>query len=249
VKKTDFLTGAAIAVLLVAGSATAAGAVQYGTLAAGYGFGINKGLSDMYGFNGTLSLPLSEGGSAEHTGIELLGGYHRPETGGSDIGDLGGAFYAGGELGRIAVNGTWHRFNSLDIETFGAGGELYLAPDLTLGLRGGGVVWEHNNGGYAGVQGTYYPTPGFALSGTFDYWSAGYNQASETLMAEWQPVASLPFGLYTGYQHWDSHGLSDSMIFTGVRFYFGGSGETLAGRQRGQAGGFLSRSPLNDGLY
>lgn len=251
VQRSSLCIGALVATVIFLGASGAEAAdVQSGTLAAGYAVGLNDKLSDMYGFNGTIALPFTEGGAADKLGIEFLGGYHRPTDGNFDIWNLGASAFATNQYGRVALNFMHHAFDNSELETYGAGGEWFVSPSLSLAMRGGGVVWSSKNGGYAGAQGTWYVSPDFSFSGTVDYWSAGYNQVSETFKAEWMPLKSAPVALYTGYQHVNSPGISDSVIFVGVKFYLGSSeADTLVEHQRHDSSGFISTSPKVEGLY
>ena len=239
-------SGVAVAVVALSGAAHAAGLDGLsGTLGAGYSFGLNHNLKDFYGVDGTLDMPVTD-----LAGLEAQGGYHSPEGGGYDVWEIGGTAHAGNEFGRLAANFMYHDVAGAEIETYGVGGEYFVAPEFTVGLRGGGVIWNSRNGGYFGGQGTWYATPNLAFSGNVDYWSAGVNQTSETLKVEWLPNETLPLSLYTGFQYWNTPKLSDSAIFVGVRFYLSGSGaQTLVDHQRRDASGFISQSPIYDGQY
>ena len=255
-QKQAVLLGAALAALAYSGVAVVALALSSaahaasldgmsGTLGAGYSFGLNHGVNDLYGVDGSLDMPI-----ADLAGFEVQGGYHRPEGGGYDIWEIGGTVHAGNERGRLAANFMYHDAAGNNVETYGVGGEYFVAPEITVALRGGGVYRHSKNGGYVGGQGTWYATPNLAFSGTVDYWSAGVNQTSETLKVEWLPCETTPISVYTGYQHWNSPGLSDSAIFVGVRFYLSGSGaQTLVDHQRRDVSGFISQSPMYDAQY
>jgi hypothetical protein len=241
---------ATVAAVFFLASPIQASDAQTGTFAAGYAFGLNDGQSDLYGFNATAEIPFSDGQAANQFGLELLGGYHRPTDGDLDIWNLGTALYGRSERGRAAASFSYNRVGGLNVETIGLGGELFASSNLDLALRSGAVLWDGKNGGYIGGQGTWYLTPNIAFSGTVDYWSAGYNQLSETFAAEWMPSDTVPFSIYTGYQHWNTRGLSDSVIFVGARLYLSGTGQaTLVERRHHDTNGFIARPPIADGQY
>lgn len=242
------LAGGAVASLIYFTPATANAEVPAfsGTLSTGYGFALNDGQDDLYGFNGSAQAPFGD----SQWGAEVLGGYHRPENGGADIWNVGGSLYTARDWGRLAANFTYHSVAGAEIKTTGAGGEWFAAPDLTLAARSGGVFWTGNDGGFVGVQASWYATPDFVVSGAVDYWSAGVNGTTETFKVEWLPWETLPVSLYTGFQHWNQPGVSDSTIFVGVRFHLSGSGaQTLVERQRKDMNGFITTSPLYDAQY
>ena len=213
------------------------------TASAGYAFGLNRHLSNIYGSNATVQIPF-DASWAKQFGFEALGGYHRPDSGQMDFWYLGGALYAGDDAGRVAANYTYHNIAGVGVHLYGAGGEWFVAPNLNLAVHGGGVTWDHGHGdgGYVGAQGTWYVGPDFALSGNFDYWSAAYNQSSETVQAEWLPSEYTPVSVYTGYQHINQTG--SSFIFAGVKLYLNdGGAAALVDRQRNDTNGYIIESP------
>ena len=215
-----------------------------GTLNAGYAVGLGDSSSDIYGASGTLQIPVNVGWT-DQSGFEVIGGYRRPDVGGVDFWNIGGALYAGNNMGRVAADITYHSVAGASFNAYGAGGEWFATPNVNLAVRGGGLSGDQFDGGYVGAQGAWYACPDFALSVGVDYWSAAYNMTSEIFQAEWLPSETLPVSVYTGFQHLNVAGGDANTFFVGVKLYVNGDGAaTLLDRQRNGTNGYIVQSPM-----
>jgi hypothetical protein len=215
-----------------------------GTLTGGYAGGLNHGDNGLWGTTGTLQIPFNSVSWTDKMGFEVLGGYHKPDTGSGDFWTLGGAVYAGGDGGRVAGNYIYHGVTGGHISTYGGGGEWFATPAVTLAVRAGAATSTGSGGGYVGTQLEWYVQPNFALSAGIDYWSAGANITSGTFIAEWMPDDTLPVSIFAGYYHVNA-GSGDSAIFGGIKLYLNeGASVTLVDRQRKGGNGYITQSPL-----
>jgi hypothetical protein len=254
-KKILLGTVAVVAIAFPGAAAAATGLSNVsGTISGDYGVVLNNGSDNAYGFDATIQVPFGSVGIAEDTGMEALGGYHAFESDGN-FSNVGAALYAGGTGGRVAASYLYHTVGSnfqsqyglggLNFHTFGAGGEWFVSPKITLSARGGAVSFEGSGGGYAGFQGTWYVIPDLALSADVNYWTAGFNATSENLQVEWMPSTTVPASGFVSFEHINTLGLSVNAVYIGVKFYLHGDGPaTLVDRQRKESNGYIVQSPL-----
>lgn len=260
-KKYLLMTAAAL--VLGAAVSSAAEADVSGTLSGSYANDTNGGSNDLWNVNGSLTGRLDG-----NWGLEATGGYHSLDLGGGlgnlDIWNVGGSAFWAGLQGRLAATVNYYttsKFGAdLHVTSYGAGGEYYAAPNLTLAVKGGGNTVDasgfgfsgSDNGGYVGGMLQWYVTPDLALSGAVDYAEfAGLNATSETAKLEWLFSHSTPLSLYGGYEHVDASAggfgaIGDADIFfVGMKFYFNGDGgDSLVDRQRNGSLGYIAQAPV-----
>lgn len=249
-----FLLGTA-AVMAFASSAVAGDPVFSGTIGADYAQYLNSGTPNGYGFDATAQVLFGDVGIADQLGIEAIGGYHELESANTDFWNLGGAIFAGSKDGRIAGSYLYHEVgsdvfgyfgvSSVHFNTFGAGGEWFVTPKITLAVRGGAVDATGAGGGYAGLQGTYYPLTDLALSAGVDYWSAGVNVTSMRFQVEYLPDPTIPLAPYVSFEHENISGAGADIVFIGFKIYLNGDDSaSLVDRQRSATNGYIVQSPL-----
>ncbi|MGH6958786.1 MAG: hypothetical protein ACREEW_19145 [Caulobacteraceae bacterium] len=183
--------------------------------------------------------------------VQLKAGYDGLGLKGGDFNNwrVSGAASWDSARGRLGVNSGFDALNglgtNLDFVNYGAYGEFYVGPRITLGLRGGGATgWASAlgarsndfNGGYVGGEGIYYLMPDLDAQGHVEYDTVGgLRQTNVGLQAEYLYSQDLPISGWVGYDytHFDGAGVSldDNKFSVGLRYYIGGSG-SLVNHQR-----------------
>lgn len=151
---------------------------------------------------------------------------------------------------RIAASVNYNQFKAegltLDETQYGAGGEWFATPWLTLSVGGGGVGGKVN-GGYVGGDIKGYWTPDLAFDGFVNYLSGSISSASGHVTdfgvhAEWLPSEEVPLSFGARYDHFEgsagvtgfgsASGSTDAFFVT-LKFYLNDSpATTLEDRQR-----------------
>jgi hypothetical protein len=224
----------------------AASAQVTGTLAGGYTRITDGGGVDLYGVSGSLATAIGNGWS-----LEGIGSYHKAEPGSVDLWSTGGNFFVGTGFGRIAAGALYGSLGGGHTTTYGAGADWFYSDDITLSLKGGGQYSARgtSDGGYVGLQGSYYLNPNLALSATFDFVGNSVGDInSQKLKAEWKFSDTLPLSVYGGYQRFETAGTDNNAIFVGVKFYLDGA-PNLVGSQRTGSLGYIGQSFFQLGTY
>jgi hypothetical protein len=233
----SILLGCASALLLASTPALASG--WSSTLTGDYTY-LNAGGSDAnaVGVNAMVAVPLNWNSLS----LQANGSYHYLWGGSSSInaGSAGGALVWNGMNGRIALNGNYHTVSFLAATTYGAGGEWYVAPDWTVGLRGGGAsVAGGASGGYVGGELIKYFNPNLALSGGVDYTGISALHTTDfSARLEYMPWQNL--SVYGGYTFADVPGTGIHALTIGLRWYCDGDSPTLVDDQRSAPSSFIS---------
>jgi hypothetical protein len=233
--------GAAAALLVSAGAASAAGV--NGTLSGSYA-NFSNGGGDVWNLDGALNTGLGGG-----WGVEGTAGYHNVNSGGSaDLFNFGGSIYWGNPDYRIAATVNYMDLSLFHLTSYGAGGEWYAAPNLTFSARGGGASGQFGiDGGYVGGDAKWYVTPDFAINAGVDYINlSGFtHETSEDIRGEWLISETTPVSLFGGYAHADSGAVgSQDIFFVGIKLYTNDSGAaTLVDRQRSGNLGYIGGVP------
>jgi len=181
----------------------------------------------------------------EHWNIGANADYQRVSTSGLHANDwlFGAAFFWKDSKGRIGPVGGYETVDtgkvSGHVSYEGAGGEWWMADDLTLGLKGGGFNASGAvSGYYVGTGFTAYWQRDVDFTGSVDY-AHGNSVGSETdytMQGEWLVSERAPVSLFGGYTYADVSGLGTGHVnvwFLGVRLYTNGDGSrTLVDRQR-----------------
>jgi len=245
-----------------AGAASANGIS--GTLSGSYANDTSSSGGELWNIDGTLT-----GRFGGNWGLEAVGGYHSLDAGiGSnlDIWNVGGSAFWASVNGRIAASINYYSTSvsgvDLHVTSYGAGGEWYAGPSLTVALKGGGNSSDvsafgasaSEGSGYVGGMLKWYAMPNLALSGSVDYTGQfGGHVTSETIEGEWLFSESLPVALYGGYEHADlnssgfgySGGGAGDLVFVGLKLYMNGDGSgTLVDRQRNGSLGYIAQAPV-----
>lgn len=133
------------------------------------------------------------------------------------------------EIGMLGLTVSAESLDELELYRFGAKTELYLQA-LTAGARGGVQTLEGEQGGFGGIDLSFYAVPDFALRGTADLspdlelYRVGF---------EWRPgFDALPgLSVYSDYEH-GSDGENAARV--GLVYHFGQEGVSLMQRDRSQ---------------
>jgi len=137
--------------------------------------------------------------------------------------DPKGAIGVSAGYGSMALGG-----ESIRIGTYGAFGEWYARPDLTLRIKGGGLnVKDYGQtGGHVGAGAEYYIIPRLGISAEGEYASySGQHFSSLGASIEFQFWSKLPMTLSTGYQYTQNGGGSNTgTLMVHLRYLFGVSG-------------------------
>ncbi len=224
----------------------------------------NGDSADLYNINGSLTDTF--GGN---WGVEATGGYHNLSNTGIgrdlDIWNVGGSAFWANVQGRLAATVNYYSTSAfradLHVTSYGAGGEFYAGPSVTLAVKGGGNTVDvsgfggsgSDSGGYAGGMAQWYPMPNLSLSGSVDYAEFSFLDAtSETFKAEYLASETLPVSVYAGYEHveYNTSGFGlggDGDLFSrrAWKFYMNGSDSgTLVDRQRSGSLGYIAQAPI-----
>lgn len=242
------LAGAACAAVLAVlpfGSAFADAPNGFaGTLTGSYGQSSCSGCEtqDNWGIGGQGAFGLGTNDLAAEVGV----GYQGSSITGFDTnvyGFNGSLFWApaqgrlGATAGYSAVNtslGDGHVWN------YGAFGEYYVMPQITLGLAGGGLNISADgtsvSGSYIGGGGIGYVIPDLALIGTISsvHVSGAGSATSYGVSAEWLVSETLPISVFAGYSWTDLPfgGPTGHTWLIGAKFYVGPGGMTLTDHHR-----------------
>jgi hypothetical protein len=169
------------------------------------------------------------------------------------------AFYSA-HMGRIgALVGTGQYSESLgggslnlNANYYGAFGDWYAGPHITLSARGGGVNANQGLGtsSFYGARLTGYVCPDGALYGTYDYVSFHGSDIKVTnagIGGEWLVSHQVPFSVTAAWTNsqLDEFGakLTSNVYSIGGKFYFG-AGKSLREHQREGAETWGATSPL-----
>lgn len=117
--------------------------------------------------------------------------------------------------------------------SYGAFGEWYLNPDVTVKFSGGGYSGDAK-GFYMGTDAAWYLTPSIALDVGYHYLRANSvgNQSTINLGVEYMPWQNLPLSIGVNYSHVSvSPGGTGSIYGLTLKYRFGTSG-TLLTRDR-----------------
>jgi hypothetical protein len=124
-------------------------------------------------------------------------------------------------------------------DSYGAFGQFFALPDLTLEIKGGRVE-DGFEGWYGDAGAVFYPYPDFALDLTLDYADTLHIHREVKDIAfqfEYLPVREMPVSMYIGYDYANysnitPHGVS--VFLVGLKAYLGGGGRegTLVDYQR-----------------
>lgn len=236
------LASVSAAAILVSGAASAQ---VTGTLGSGYTRVLNGGGADAFGVAGSLATELGSGWS-----LEGSGSFFNFNPGALDIWSMGGNLSTVTGFGRIAGGATHIGTGFSHATSYGAGADWFFSEDLTLSLRGGGhYTTGGSDGGYAGLQGSYYLMPNLALSASADYVANSAGDLNfQKLKAEWQFSDTLPLSVYGGYQRSEGAGAHTHSLFVGVKFYLDGA-PNLVGHHRTGSLGYIGQSFIQSGIY
>ncbi len=153
------------------------------------------------------------------------------------VANLSATAFAGGSQGRLGAtvgDNLFHGLGIADRTNYGAFGELWVNPQLTLAVKGGGVSGGGVSAYYTGGEGVVYPTANVALSGSVDYLKQSNAHITvASAQVEWLPERRWPASIYGGYSSVDFDGVHQDLWLIGLRFQFGaGAGASLVERQR-----------------
>ncbi|HWA90912.1 MAG TPA: hypothetical protein VG889_12805 [Rhizomicrobium sp.] len=254
-KKILLASAGALAICAALSGPALAGDVA-GTLSGSYASDTDNS-GDLWNVNGTLT-----GKFGGNWGLEATGGYHNLSDNSGfgtslDIWNVGGSAFWAMEQGRIAATVNYYHTDilgvGLNVTNYGAGGEFYAGPQVTIAVKGGGNNVDlsgvgNDNGGYVGGMLQWYVMPNLSLSGSFDYADIKlFNTTSETLKAEWLFSEQTPISIYGGYQHVEigNGGGDGNLFFVGLKFYMNGNGGgALVDRQRNGSLGYIAEAPV-----
>jgi hypothetical protein len=211
---------------------------------------LNQGLggADVYGGQVGGIVPFTPDFSGQ-----VVGGYHRIDSNGfgADDWNVAGDVAWALPTGRIGVNVGYVTSGLAGIDAnvtnYGVYGEYYAAPQVTLGLRGGGVTGSINapgvggsrTGGYVGGEAIGYVTPDFAARATVGYvgissghqWTAGIH--GEYLFSEKTPISG-----WVGYDYStigaNGFSISGNTLSIGLKYYLGGGGSLERHQRTGE---------------
>ncbi len=262
-KKVLLASVASLALSVALGEAASANGIS-GTLSSSYANDTSSNGGDLWNVDGTLT-----GRFGGDWGLEAVGGYHSLDAGvGSnlDIWNVGGSAFWASVNGRVAASLNYYSTSisgvDLHVTSYGAGGEWYAGPSLTVAVKGGGNSADvsafgasaSKGGGYACGMLKWYAMPNLAVSGSVDYTDQfGGHATSETIKGEWLFSQSLPVALYGGYEHADLNaggfgynaGGAGDLFFIGLKLYMNGDGSgTLVDRQRDGSLGYIAQAPV-----
>src|ERR1700743_1703684 len=226
------IAGAYCAAILCLAASPAAATSFAGNLSGSYA-NFSNGGGDAWSVDGAAAATLDGGWGGEATA-----GYHHLSVGGwADLGNVGGSLFWGDADVRIAANVNYLDLSLFHLTTYGAGGEWYALPELTVSARGGGASGQFGiDGGYVGGDVKWYPMPDLSLNAGVDYINlSGFDHVtSEDIRAEWLVSETTPISVYGGYGHAESSGGSQDIFFIGIKIYTNDDGaKSLVERQRG----------------
>ena len=178
--------------------------------------------------------------------VQADGGYHYVDVNhGGDTNDwnIDGTAFWRGEMGRIGAVVGYDSANashgSDDHATnYGAFGEWYATPWLTVGVKGGGFSGSRDvDGDYIGAAGTGYIIPDVSLTAGYDYTHVNHegNENDWSAKGEWLISEQTPLAVYGAYTNSKlSGGGSTVNVFTvGLTYFFESTGPApLVERQR-----------------
>ena len=236
------LASACAAALLVSGAASAQ---VTGTLGGGYTRVTDGGGADIYGLQGSLATVIGSGWSFEGNGS-----YYNANPGGVNLWGFGGNLFTGTGFGRIAAGATHAGVAAGHGTTYGAGADWFFSDAITLSVKGGGhYATGGSDGGFVGLQGTYYLMPNLAISANAEYIPASFTDInSQKIKAEWKFSDTLPLSVYGGYQRYETGGTDVNAIFAGVKFYLDGAPTLVASHRTGSLG-YIGQSIFQIGGY
>lgn len=242
--RTRILLGAVSALALATMAMSSADAQVFnGTLEGDYSS------IDLSGHNGSANV-WGGGGSAETAlgglglNAQLDAGYHDISVVHHDVGDftIGGDLFWQGDRGRLGASVDYQNLSccsqTIDLTNYGAFAELYVMPELTVGVKGGAFSGSFGiDGSYVGGEAEGYVMPDLAISGLLDYTSYdhGFSEVDYTAQGEWLVSEQTPVSVTLGYTRSNfSHGGGSANTFmVGLKLYLDGNGaQTLVDRQR-----------------
>lgn len=199
----------------------------------------HNGSANVWGGGGSVETALGGLG----LNAQLDAGYHDISAFHHDIGDfnVGGDLFWQGDRGRLGATVDYQNLSccstTIDVTNYGAFAELYVMPELTVGVKGGAFSGNFGiEGSYAGGEAVGYVMPDLALSGLLDYTSLdhGSSELDYTAQAEWLVSEQTPVSVTFGYTYSDfNHGGSANTFLVGIKLYLDGNGaQTLVDRQR-----------------
>jgi hypothetical protein len=265
--RTKFLGAAAVVAIgslwltpALANPVTTSGEIDggYSYVTANHG-----GSANDWNINGAAITPI-----ANNWAVQGNGGYNNLSATGlnesTGYGAISGAYVD--KWGRLGVAGSYSQLSvahdTLDAYSYGAFGDWYLAPDVTLSARGGGISGSAHAMGhsanfsgayYVGGQGVVYPLPDMAVRGTIEYVavpvggtninSTDYAIGGEYLVSRQFPVSVSASYTYTNLSFLGLTTGNGSTVSVGLKYYFGGNG-SLIDHQRSETDGWAASSPI-----
>jgi hypothetical protein len=208
-----------------------------GTLSGAYGQSSCGGCGSIH--NWGISGQGAFGLGTSDLGAEVDLGYQGSSLAGFDshaFGFGGNIFWAPvqGRLGATVGYTTLDTNPDVNVWNYGVFGEYYIAPQITLGVAGGGLTasccGSSESGTYIGGGGIGYIIPDLALIGTISSTHADNfgTATSYGIAAEWLVSETFPISVFAGFNSTDlpfsAPKLNSWLI--GAKFYFGSGGAT-----------------------
>ncbi len=225
-----------------------------GTLAGSYSNvscdGCNS--ADVWNVNGSAAF-----GFNPIFGGEIDAGYNNVSSGGSsiDLWGIGGSLFWAPPMGRAGATFQYANFGvsgfNVNTYSYGVFGEYFASPNITVGLKGGGLTLSNSgseSGGYVSAALIGYIIPDVAITPFVDYTSiSSLDTTNFGIGAEWLVSHAIPIAIFGGYtrSHINISGLGsgDTNTFTiGLRIYTNGNGNTLVERHRNGTLGWAGSS-------
>jgi hypothetical protein len=238
--KMRILVAASLATVLSASTALADNVTGLGL----FSYQHNRGDVNSFKFGGTANYEF------EAPGLNLqftAGDNHLDATGvDADFTTIkGDAFWRSAEgvfggtvahhiLSAGASFGGFSAAGSASTTSFGAFGEYFAAPEMTLSLKGGGFAGDFD-GGYVGVGGKYYVLPNLSFGTDYNYVKPDLTKGIHQINvdAEFMPFESTPFSVGLGYTYLETAGLSSNAVSFSLKYRFGtASGSSLSAWDR-----------------
>ena len=214
-----------------------------GTLSGAYGQSSCGGCGtiDNWGIGGQGAFGLG----TSDLGAEFDAGYQSSSLSGfsTDAFGIGGSIFwapAEGRVGGTVGYSTINTSPDVNVWNYGAFGEYYVAPQITLGISGGGLhancCGSSASGTYIGGGGIGYIIPDLALTGSISsvHVNSFGSATSYGVQAEWLVSETFPISVFAGYSSTDLP-FSAPKLNTwqiGAKFYIGSPGATLADHHR-----------------
>ena len=183
---------------------------------------------------------------------------------GGDFWSFGGDVFWRDYAGAIGLDIDTHAISNYirngtgsDFDNFGAFGQWYVSPEVTLEFKGGWLS-QHYEGPYGGVAGILYPLDSLGITLGADYAKANHLDPELKdigLTAEWLPLTEFPVSIGFGYTRAEIDRLpvppdpdsnrSIDLWSVSVKVYFGegGAGNTLRDYQRNGSVNYDSAPP------